>query len=452
MRPVQPSSFLPLLLLSPEPRAPPAASVASGSYGSDDWNPEAAASPPPPPAINRWRQMNGCEVLLPDEGVRCTGLIHFVGGALAGSAPTQAYGPFLEAIGAGGGSGIGVVATPVGLSGLDHFGAAREAMLRWCAVQQELDQALFLRGDPSSSVLPVLGLGHSLGAKLLLLLGSDPKMCEAMGPPRVANILVAYNNFNAARSIPLFSQASKLADAAQRGRLSEGVGEAAAYSARDFLSAAGTIGATLGAGASSLLREMSDSVAQGGWESSMGVAREDPAAEQLRSFVAGGLGESARRFDQLGKEAVRMGERASAASAASGGGAEEADFTPSPADTDALVAASYSVRRNLVIKFTEDDIDQSSELARLLAARFTDEATGIGGRLDFKRLGGSHVTPNAPRVAEYVAGIDWGLTAQLGMEDAANAAVESVTRSERERDVACGVITQFAEREIGLAT
>ena len=43
---------------------------------------------------------------MPEEAVRCSGIVHFVGGALVGAAPLQAYAPFLEQIGAGAGTSL----------------------------------------------------------------------------------------------------------------------------------------------------------------------------------------------------------------------------------------------------------------------------------------------------------------------------------------------------------
>ncbi|KAL1520664.1 hypothetical protein AB1Y20_022235 [Prymnesium parvum] len=381
--------------LLPSPRAPPPLSIATGAYAPDDDWPSAAQQSRPPPAANRWQRIGDCDVLLPDEGVPCAGLIHFVGGAMVGAAPLQAYRPFLEGLGAGGGSALGVVATPVGgLSGLDHWQAATEVMLRWAAARRALDHALFLRGDPSTDTLPVVGVGHSLGAKLLLLLGSDRRMCDALGPPRVANALLSYNSAPAAAAAPALAEAAALADAARRGGLAA-VGAVGGEAAR-------AVGAVRGGEA-------------------MGAA--------LASWTA------------------------AAAAAARGGGAAApaADFSPSAEETETLILSSYAVRRNLVVRFADDAIDQSSGLARLLQRRFTDATHGIGGRLDFKRLDGTHATPNAPSVGELLDGVDWGLAAQLGVEAAARKAVEGARRAEREREAACAVIVEFLERECARA-
>ncbi|MBV8884542.1 MAG: DUF1350 family protein [Chroococcidiopsidaceae cyanobacterium CP_BM_RX_35] len=62
------------------------------------------------------------------------------------------------------------------------------------------------------------------------------------------------------------------------------------------------------------------------------------------------------------------------------------EFTPSPLETNALVRERYSVRRNLIIKFTSDTIDQSAALAQMLHQRFPDMVT-------LRTLTGSHTTP-----------------------------------------------------------
>jgi hypothetical protein len=47
-----------------------------------------------------------------------------------------------------------------------------------------------------SRALLSVQFGHSLGAKLHLLIGADPALLQLASPvPRAANVLVAYNNF-----------------------------------------------------------------------------------------------------------------------------------------------------------------------------------------------------------------------------------------------------------------
>ena len=113
-----------------------------------------------------------------------------------------------------------------------------------------------------------------------------------------------------------------------------------------------------------------------------------------------------------------------------------------------VVTQRAQVGRNLLIRFSDDEIDQSPRLAKLLKRRFTDDETGIGGRLDFRTLEGTHVTPNAPDIGAYFEGFDWGLAQQWGVTDQATALFETAQRGERERMGACALIVEFAEREV----
>lgn len=64
----------------------------------------------------------------------------------------------------------------------------------------------------------------------------------------------------------------------------------------------------------------------------------------------------------------------------------DVEFVPSPDETNRIVAESYRVRRNLLIKFIRDDIDQTYSLHEVLQERFP-ELTAI------QILRGNHLTP-----------------------------------------------------------
>jgi len=93
------------------------------------------------------------------------GCIHFVGGAGLGTVPGAVYSELLQRLADV--TGLGCVATPYELS-LDHYAASYET-------RRKLDAALVAahktRDWPqaNSDSFPIFGLGHSLGAKLLLL-------------------------------------------------------------------------------------------------------------------------------------------------------------------------------------------------------------------------------------------------------------------------------------------
>ncbi|MBD2105304.1 DUF1350 family protein [Leptolyngbya sp. FACHB-261] len=130
-----------------------------------------------------WRDFAGCSVLMPPEPIA---VIHFLGGAFVAAAPHLTYSWLLERLAS---SGYAVIATPF-INTLDHKSIAGEVLRsfeRTCARLTLID-------------LPVYGLGHSMGCKLHLLIGS------LFPVERAGNILVSYNNFSARNAIPLVDQ------------------------------------------------------------------------------------------------------------------------------------------------------------------------------------------------------------------------------------------------------
>lgn len=70
-------------------------------------------------------------------------------------------------------------------------------------------------------------------------------------------------------------------------------------------------------------------------------------------------------------------------------GSGVSDFKPTPTENQALFAANYSVPNSLLLQFTDDAIDQTAELARILRGRSLLNVTE-------KRLPGNHLTPVGP--------------------------------------------------------
>ena len=66
--------------------------------------------------------------------------------------------------------------------------------------------------------------------------------------------------------------------------------------------------------------------------------------------------------------------------------ADAGEFAPTPDETEQIAARVYPVRRNLLIRFRNDDLDQSGRIYRLLEPRFA-------GSLTLKTLPGNHLTP-----------------------------------------------------------
>lgn len=211
-----------------------------------------------------WQELYGNWILVPD---RPTAIVHFLGGAFVATAPQLTYRRLLEYLAA---QGYAIVATPF-VNTFDHAEIAK-------SVLQNFDRALeTLQSRIIRRYLPIYGMGHSMGCKLHLLIGSLSTV------ERAGNILISFNN----------------------------------YAARDAV----------------------------------------PLVDQLTQFL------SPQVFS--------------------------VEFKPSPLETNQIIRDRYQVRRNLVIKFSNDTIDQSLPLAEILEQRFPGMATS-------KRLAGTHLTPLGP--------------------------------------------------------
>jgi Protein of unknown function (DUF1350) len=237
-----------------------------------------------------WQEVYGNWVLVP---ARPKAIIHFLGGAFVAAAPQVTYRSLLDYLAS---QGYAIVATPF-VNTLDHTAIAQRVYRLSNLALEYLREEVIQRRS-----LPIYGIGHSMGCKLHLLMGS------LFAIERAGNILISFNNYPARRSIPMLEQVSQFS------------------------------------------RFTSQFAAQ--------------FASQL---------------------AVQLGSQPDAAPAFAIP-AFEVEFTPSPEETNDLVATQYQVRRNLLIKFTQDDIDQTRSLSEALEYRFP-EMTSI------QILKGTHITP-----------------------------------------------------------
>ena len=206
-----------------------------------------------------WREVSGNWIVIPP---RPKAIIHFLGGAFVAAAPQVTYRMLLESLAE---AGYVVVATPF-VNTFDHAAIARQVILAFDRALEYL-QARVLQ----QRYIPIYGLGHSMGCKLHLLIGS------LYDEERAGNMFMAYNNYPARRSIPLLEQFSQV---------------------------------TL----------------------------------------------------------------------------MDVEFTPSPQATEALVAEDYHVKRNLLVKFTQDTIDQTRSLSQVMQQCCPDFTT-------VQILPGNHLTP-----------------------------------------------------------
>ena len=150
--------------------------------------------------VGNWENLKGNWVLRPSVSGDIPGVddfdnsqpravIHFLGGALVGKAPHVTYRYLLEKLAA---EGFLVVATPFNLS-FDHLATCDEVLTKFEAVAPTLAKQY--------GALPVVGIGHSCGALLQVLISS-----LFPDTPRAANALLSFNNKPVSDAVPFFEE------------------------------------------------------------------------------------------------------------------------------------------------------------------------------------------------------------------------------------------------------
>merc|ERR1719149_502215 len=157
-----------------------------------------ALGPPPcafrrtaaPIAAAEWEDCAGCKLLRPPGEPRA--LVHFLGGVFVSPAPQVAYRYLLEQLAD---RGYLVVATPYAVD-FDYTKPADD-------VKRKLDAARAALAAESSAELPLVSLGHSLGALMQTLLACTyADYADACA----GSVLVSWNNKPVSDAIPLFEQ------------------------------------------------------------------------------------------------------------------------------------------------------------------------------------------------------------------------------------------------------
>ena len=160
-------------------------------------------------------------VLLPPASVaQPTAILHFVGGTFTGSAPNFWYRLFLEDIVRHTSTAIVATSIPVTLtrSPLQHVRLAQTLQRQFQAAYEAILVDEYGGGGSGQQrqqlrQVPICGLGHSLGARLLVvlatLLGGSNKTSSSSSPPALSYksmILISFTNFGAAAGIPGLAQ------------------------------------------------------------------------------------------------------------------------------------------------------------------------------------------------------------------------------------------------------
>lgn len=128
-------------------------------------------------------------------------IIHFIGGTLFGSYPLQFYKQLLERVARLSNSIVVATSIPVTLTKnpLNHFQLAKNIAIDFNKAYRYVIVDEY--GEDVASEMKIVGLGHSLGSRLQMIISTSKKL-KRIGFERDGNIFIAFNNYNAYASVP----------------------------------------------------------------------------------------------------------------------------------------------------------------------------------------------------------------------------------------------------------
>ena len=293
--------------------------------------------------VGRWVERSGNFLLLPlnEDGFEIrqpVGVIHFLGGAFVGAAPHITYRYLLEALNT---AGYIIVATPYRLD-MDYLRSCDEILAKFDKVAVDLASQF--------GPLPVIGLGHSCGALLQTLI-----TCLFPNAPRAINILISFNNKPVSAAIPGFKDVVV--------PLSEqimGNGKRIVSIRKNIVDARITFDKAVDAFAQSP------------------IAPTFFGSEVVPFFRQ--LVETADQVPPL-LSIIAKGQR---------------EFEPTPFDTKEVCRRMYRARRTLLIKFENDELDESEEILKVLREANTImrmKRPMVEMEVDLRVMTGTHVSP-----------------------------------------------------------
>lgn len=326
-------------------------------------------------------------VLLPPAAVdRPKAIVHFVGGTVFGSNPKLWYSGLLEAIVRN--TSVAVVVTPIPVTlfqnPLEHVRLAkslqRSFRLAWTKVLEDEYGPTTLEG------IPVCGMGHSLGARLLAVMTtmdkneaypirsssqrrSDPdnEMLNRVIPPYKSLCLISFTNYGAKVGIPgvaaLLKQSKKREAYNNKAPQSSGV-----KTTRRSRSSAKPNRRKYDYYAASGYDEYHDEYDDGYDDYDDYENIDEEWAELVEDFQ-----------ETITEQANRLQTALTPKT-------KDLEFFPTPEKLWKALGEEdrYAVNHTLIVQFDDDPIDQGSKLAGLLT-----ETSAVR----FARLRGNHLTP-----------------------------------------------------------
>ena len=327
--------------------------------------------------VGKWEELEGNYILKPsvDTGPP-RALLHFLGGAIVGAAPHATYRYMLERLCD---KGYLIVATPYNLS-FDHLDTCDSIIQRFERIAPKLARQY--------GAIPVVGVGHSCGSLLQLLITS-----VFPDTPRAANALMSFNNKPVKEAVPFFEEVF--------APIFTALGSSGGDNVSTKSSSRGlALGLQLLRSASegelpsdALLDKISKFATP--FENNFAPTIPSPVREAFRTVAGptasalsqiGALQLTNQIVDTLDQIPLLIDEVADGTRA----------ITPSSESVKSAVRRAYRARQTLILKFEDDPIDESDEIENLLkeaesVARMKRPMVGF----DVQRatLPGNHATP-----------------------------------------------------------
>ncbi|OAY84529.1 hypothetical protein ACMD2_15398 [Ananas comosus] len=325
---------------------------------SMDGYPLALPSVPPrrrPPYVRR----GSCLVVPPPSPARKpSAVVKFLGGAFVGASDwISCFSHFMELLAR---EGFLVVSVPYDVT-FDHERAAKEVFERFhSCLDSLLDAGIPDAGlEPSDlSRLPIFSVGHSNGALLQLLVGSyfSEKIPKA-------NAIISFNNKPAAEAVPYFEQVRFVG----RKHLSS------IASLRKHLLLGPMVSQVMPIMEVSPVYSMARNASDDAWKALL-----DTAGTLIQEYDQEIMVSLNKFADQIPSVMNQVTQGIS-------------EFRPTPSENRQLFKKSYSVPHTLLVKFSDDPIDETDLLEDILRPR----VASIGGSIEKVTLSGTHLTPCA---------------------------------------------------------
>lgn len=304
----------------------------------------------------QWYDMNGCQVLLPTYEKIPKAIIHFIGGYLLGSVPSITYSNLLSRLAD---EGYLIVATAYTPLELNHDNVSRQISLSFRECYYKSLPTIL---GNSMDAIPVIGLSHSLGGKLSVLISSR-KEDRKLLPTKAANVFLSFNNYglqdsNRFNQGQIASQVQDLLNNAVPDNLGETIKSATMSSVNKILR-----NTFSKAGLSDFINE------------SALMSRASRVVEEASDLLSSNTKSSVSALKKTVESMLQNDGKES-----------YSEFNPSPTETFQRLVNGYNVDKNYLYKFSTDEIDQSDALQLWLSRR--------GCEVQLQRLNGNHLTPN----------------------------------------------------------